>query len=184
MKQNSVVGLLSALLLLVPIGAHAKNVSVQIKGALSSPSAGVCASGYAAQCASGNCFTIVPAGPIKVSGTFGKGTVTAMCVTLDVGNNVSEADTTDTCAPIFGVMTIEVSVTKQHVITVTDTASNITGAFCHHQANANNSMIEAGWAIDGADSTDTAATGWGTITGTNNKNTGVMLLNMKGSLTP
>ncbi|HUY20357.1 MAG TPA: hypothetical protein VMV15_14145 [Candidatus Binataceae bacterium] len=175
---------MSALLLLIATGVQAKNVSVQIKGAVSSPSTGVCATGYAAQCASGNCYTIVPAGPIKVSGTFGKGTVTAMCVTLDVGNNVSEADTNDTCGPIFGDLLIEVSVTKKHVTTVTDTAANITGAFCHHQANANNSMIEAGWAIDGADSTDTAATGWGTITGTNNKKTGVMLLNMKGSLTP
>jgi hypothetical protein len=164
-----------------------KNVSVQIKGPLGVPTQGACASGYAAQCFSGQCGKVVPSGPLKVSGTFGKGTVTSLCITLDAGNNVNGpdfADGHDTCVPLYGDMTIEISVTKKKVTTVTDTALNLAGVFCRHQDNSKLGLIEAGWGIDGADSTDAMETGWGTITGTSNKDNGKTTLSLKGSITP
>lgn len=167
--------------------SNPKNVSVQIKGPLGVPTKGACVSGYAAQCFSGDCANVVASGPLKVSGTFGKGTVIDFCITLDAGNNVNGPDFTDghdTCVPLFGDLKIEVSVTKKHQTTVTDTAVNITGAFCRHQDNSKLGLIEAGWGVDGANSTDTLETGWGTITGTSNKDTGDTTLSMKGSITP
>src|SRR5690242_16053515 len=63
--------------------ARAANVSVHFNGTLGKPVQGTCSSGYADRCFSGFCGTVEPTGTPKVTGTFGKGTVTAMCVTLD-----------------------------------------------------------------------------------------------------
>jgi hypothetical protein len=168
-------------------GAQEKKLSVNIKGTLAAPVAGTCASGYASQCVSGNCVMLTPVGTPTVSGKLGKGTLTSMCITGDLGNNVNTPADTDgkaTCTPFFGDLTIEVSKTKKGVTTITDTAMNLAGVACHHQSTSPKDSYEAGFGIDGANSTDTLETGWGTATGTEDKTSSAFSLKLAGSSTP
>jgi hypothetical protein len=173
-----------AMLAIAPAAmAKTQNISGSITGTFDTGSAGPCATGYASQCASGTCFHFQPAtGTTPTgSGTIGKGTVTSMCVTVDAGNNVNapaDTDTKHTCSPIFGDL---VYVTTK---SGTVTAVNFAGVFCHHQDTSPTGTFEAGFGIDGANSTDTAATGWGTLTGTANKDTSKFSLKPKGTFTP
>jgi hypothetical protein len=94
MKLTILVAGLS-ILLAASAGAQTKNVSATIKGTLNTPLAGTCPDGYAATCPSGNCQMSTPTADPTISGTFGKGTVTGLCFTADIGNNVNApADTT------------------------------------------------------------------------------------------
>jgi len=196
MKANTFVKiattgvLLTALLAVVALqpatvqaASTTKNVSANFKGMLSKPAAGECATGYAHQCPSTVCFNSTPVGTPTISGTFGKGTITGMCVTIDAGDAVT-SNGGNTCAPFYGDMVVHVSVTKGGVTTVTDTALNINGAYCRRQPNSTLDAIEGGFGIDGALSTDTSENGWGTATGTSDHDTGVTLIKIKGNATP
>ena len=159
-----------------------KNISGSVTGTFDAGSAGPCPSGYANQCASGTCVHFQPASGTTPtgSGTFGKGTVTSMCLTVDAGNNVNapaDTDTKHTCSPIFGDLVY--LTTKSGTVT----AVNFAGVYCHHQPTSKTGSIEAGFGIDGANSTDTAETGWGTLTGTVDNNS-KFSLKPKGNFTP
>jgi hypothetical protein len=160
-----------------------KNVSGTIKGTFVVTNPATCASGYAKQCESGNCETFqtavgtTPTG----SGSIGKGTVTSMCITVDLGNNVNTPNDTDgkpTCSPFYGDLTYER--TKDSSVV----AVNLAGVACHHQATSPSHLIEGGFGVDGANSTDTAAPGWGTVTGTVDKASAAFSLKVSGSFTP
>jgi hypothetical protein len=202
MKSNaSTAGLLTGLLLAavlslvsVPPAEAQINITGNINGTFSSPpgNAGPCPttvfSDYANQCSGGGngtpCVNFTPAAATttKITGNFGTGTITSMCITVDPGNNVNEPldfNTKQTCSPIYGDLTAS---TVRRGVT-TNTFVNFTGVFCHHQANSPTGAIEAGFGIEGQD-TDPAATGWGTLTGTVNKDTSKFALKLKGSLTP
>jgi hypothetical protein len=121
-------------------------------------------------------------GTPKITGDFGTGTITSMCITVDPGNNVNEPldfNTKLTCTPIYADLVS--STVRKHV--TTKTTVNFAGVFCHHQSNSSTGTIEAGFGIEGQD-TDPAATGWGTLTGTINKGTSAFAFKIDGSLTP
>ena len=165
--------------------AQGRNISGNIKGTLGGANAGPCASGYANQCSNFNatpCEHFTPVGTPKITGNFGVGTITSMCITVDPGNNVNEPNDLDakkTCSPVYGDLTS--STTRKGKTTITDV--NFAGVFCHHQANSPVGTLEGGFGIEGQD-TDASATGWGTLTGTVNKDSQAMLLKLRGSLTP
>ena len=158
-----------------PATAATINVSATIKGTLSKFAHGECTTGYADQCPSDNCVFSTPVGTPTISGTF-KGTITGLCVTIDAGDRVT-IDEKHTCAPMFGDMVV---VTNGGT---TNTAINFTGALCSPQPKSSLFEVESGFGINGANSTDPNATGWGTITGTAD-NTGATLLKVKGNFTP
>jgi hypothetical protein len=177
--------LLSLAVLAIAPAAIAKtqNISGTIKGTFVATIPATCASGYANHCESGNCETFQPAGGTTptVSGSIGKGTVTSMCVTVDLGNNVNtpnDADGRHTCSPFYGDLTYERKKDSSVL------AINIAGVACHHQPTSTSHLVEGGFGIDGANSTDTAATGWGTVTGTVDKSTEAFSLKVSGNLTP
>jgi hypothetical protein len=171
---------------LVPQAAAQVIIAGTITGTFSGANAGACpsiaTSDYANQCGVGPCENFTPMGPPKVTGTFGSGTITSMCLTVDLGNNVNEPsdlNTKNTCTPIYGYL-VASTVHKQ---VTTKTTVNFAGVVCHHQPASSSHMIEAGFGIEGQD-TDPAATGWGTLTGTVNKGTAAFSLKINGSLTP
>jgi hypothetical protein len=184
LRRVSIAGLIVSMLTIASRSVLAANVSAVISGTFSGLAPDACPTGYAHQCASGQCANVTAVGTPTVTGTFGSGSVNDLCVTVDLGDNVNgfppEAGGKDTCSPFFGVLTV--SVTKHK--TTTNTALNIAGVFCHHQNNSPKGTIQGGFGIDGADSTDQAATGWGTITGTVQKHTSVFKLHLKGSFAP
>src|SRR5216683_109712 len=94
-------------------------------------------------------------------------------------NEPNDLDAKKTCSPVYGDLTS--STTRKGKTTITDV--NFAGVFCHHQANSPVGTLEGGFGIEGQD-TDASATGWGTLTGTVNKDTQAMLLKLRGSLTP
>ena len=155
------------------------NISGTIKGTLTTGPA--CLDDYASRCDVGPCQTFTAMGSPKVTGNLGVGTVTAMCLTFDPGNNVGEVNTGHSCSPFFGNMTT--STTLKGKPTVTDV--NIAGVDCHHQATSSTDTVEAGFGIEGQEA-DPAATGWGTVTGTVAKGgaPSAFSLKFKGSLTP
>src|ERR1700722_11574212 len=176
--KQTFIGLFAASMLGVTWVSQASaqaNISGIITGTLTGPNMGPCATGYANQCSGKNstaCENFTAAPTPKITGTFGKGTITNFCITVDPGNNVNEPndlDTKQTCTPIYGDLTS--STTRKGV--TTNTSVNFAGVVCHHQAKSPTSSIEGGFGIEGQD-TDPAATGWGTLTGTVNKGTGAM----------
>jgi hypothetical protein len=112
-----------------------------------------------------------------VSGTLA-GTVTNMCVTLDEGNNVTAGTGAGSCFPFFGNIDVQIKKSGDKV------ALDIAGAYCRHQKGSPNHLIEGGFGVIGADSTDTAATGWGTATGTVDKSSNSFSIKLSGSFTP
>ena len=159
------------------------NISGTIKGTLVLGPA--CTDDYASRCDVGPCqsFTFMSPAP-KVTGNLGVGTVTAMCITFDPGNNAGEVNPAisgRSCSPIFGNMMM--STTLKGKPTVTDV--NLAGVDCHHQATSSTDTIEAGFGIEGQEA-DPAATGWGTVTGTVAKggSPSAFSLKFKGSFTP
>jgi hypothetical protein len=154
-------------------------LNATIKGVFDSGSTGNCPVGYGKQCASGTCLFFQPAtGTIpSVSGTFA-GTVSNMCVTVDEGNNVTAGTGAGSCFPFFGNIDVQIKKSGNKV------ALDIAGAYCLHQKGSSSHMIEGGFGVIGADSTDTAATGWGTATGTAEKKSSSFSLKLSGSFTP
>jgi hypothetical protein len=105
-----------------------------------------------------------------------------MCLTVDFGLPVNTPpDGTSTCAPYFGTLTY--NTTDKTTKSPVSTTVNLTGAYCNHQANSKTGLLEGGYGIAGA-SDDAGATGWGTGTGTINKDTGAFSLKISGSFTP
>ena len=156
-----------------------KNISGTIKGTLLVPPAsGACVAGYADQCPSGNCVNLTPVGTPTGSGTIKTGTVTNMCVTVDLGLAVdAPTDSKNTCAPYFGTLTYN-ETKSGSAATI-----NLTGAYCRRQATSKTSSLEGGYGLAGS-SDDPSATGWGTATGTIKEDTGVFSLKVSGSFTP
>lgn len=161
------------------------NISGKITATLTGPNAGQCAGGYADQCSHFNatsCKNFTTTGASKVAGNFGVGTLTSFCVTVDRGDNVNEPndlDTKNTCTPIYGDLVA--STTRKGM--VANTSVDFAGVFCHQQRNSSTATIEAGFGIEGQDIAP-SATGWGTLTGTVDKNTEALSLTLKGSFTP
>ena len=168
--------------------AQAKNLSVTVSGTLSGPNPGQCSKVYANQCSGDNstaCENFFQQGSPKVTGSIGKGDATFVCITLDSGNNVNkpnDLDSNSTCSPIYGEIDTDTGAKPNCFGCDVLTTFNFAGVFCDHQGNSSVGMFEGGYGIEGR--TDSAETGWGTLSGTLNNSTGVFSIKLKGTDTP
>ena len=63
-----------------PAAAQAIKITGNIKGTLTSLAAGECPTGYPHQCSVGPCMNSTAVPTPKITGNFGNGTITSMCV--------------------------------------------------------------------------------------------------------
>lgn len=181
---------LTAVVIVPRASAQTKKVSAAVSGTLSEPATGPCpGSDYSSECAAGPCFHFTAAGSPKISGSFGKGKVTDLCITEDDGNSsnglITDGGTpgSNTCDPAFGSLTIEVTSKKGATV---NTQINLVGSLCWCQValGSNAVAFQGGFGIIGAGSTDMAETGWGTMTGNIIHPAQTFTFKLNGSYTP
>lgn len=167
----------------LPMSAQAKTKTVigavTIKGTASAPTPGPCSAGYANQCLGStpatSCECIVIPNASATGGVLGKGGWTAdLSITVD-----KDARTTSSgpgCQPAFASATLTNSKTG-------DTATlNISATGCDPATVKGTGLgpILGGFGIESASN---GATGFGTVTGTHGKTTGLVTLMLKGPIT-
>jgi hypothetical protein len=169
--------------------AATKKATATISGTLSAPAPGPCpGTGYESKCAVGPCFHFTLVGNSKISGTFGSGNVSELCITQDDGASanglVTEGGTpgNNTCEPAFGSMTLQ----GKSKTGSADTQVDIVGSFCWCQVALGGTKIafQGGFGIVGAGSTDSSETGWGTLTGTIDHPSQKFTFKLSGSVSP
>lgn len=143
---------------------------------------GACsASGYAATCPSGTCECLTITGA-KVTGSLAGVGTADLNITLDTVGVTSDL-AGDTCEPMFGTADLTTTTGVGKNKTARTETLNLLGAFCDNIGPSLPNTINGGFGIASspAPSPSPAATGWGTLTGTEKHD--AVRLNLKGSIT-
>jgi hypothetical protein len=151
-----------------------------IKGTVSGPVAGACSStGYSAVCPSGTCSCIsVNAGTVK--GRLAGSGVATVAITLDSGTATSSVSGS-TCQPGFGVATLTTTLGTGKNKVVKTESLNMTLSYCDPLRTNSPTSVIGGFGIAAVPAPSPAASGWGTVNGTQKNATLVLKLN--GSVT-
>jgi len=148
------------------VGTRIQNAT--ISGDFSGPVAGVCtpvpATGYTALCPTGPCSCITM-NAAKVTGSLaGKG-FAVVNLTLD-GGSLTSPVTGATCQPAFGQADITTTVGRGANKTVKTESINLLAALCDSKNGRSPSTLTGGWGIAASPAPSPAASGWGTLAGT------------------
>lgn len=153
-----------------------------ISGTFSTPVSGPCtpspATGYTAICPSKNCFCITM-NAAKVRGSLaGKG-VAVVNFTID-GDSGTSPITGSTCQPAFGQADLTTTVGKGVNETVKVESINLLTALCDSKNGRSPATLTGGWGIAASPAPSPAASGWGTVEGTQTSNK--ITLKLKGTV--
>jgi hypothetical protein len=148
------------------VGTRIQNAT--ISGDFSGPVAGVCTpvpdTGYPDICPSGTCSCITMSAA-KVTGSLaGKG-VAVVNFTVD-GNSATSSVSGATCQPAFGQADITTTVGRGANKTVKTESINLLAALCDSKNGRSPSTLTGGWGIAASPAPSPAASGWGTLDGT------------------
>jgi len=148
------------------VGTRIQNAT--ISGDFSGPVAGVCtpvpATGYTALCPTGPCSCITM-NAAKVTGSLaGKG-FAVVNLTLD-GGSLTSPVTGATCQPAFGQADITTTVGRGANKTVKTESINLLAALCDSKNGRSPSTLTGVWGIAASPAPSPAASGWGTLAGT------------------
>jgi hypothetical protein len=166
--------------------ANAVNTAIRnavISGSLSSPTAGptangACSStGYAAMCPGGACLcaTVTAA---KVTGSLAGTEAANVSITVDKADATTDISGA-TCQPIFGTADVT-PIAGKNKSPKTETL-NLLGVYCNKLKSGQPNTISGGFGIAASPAPSPAASGWGTMTGTDHH--GTLKLNLKGPIT-
>jgi len=159
-----------------------KIASATISGDFSGPVAGVCTpTGYTAICPSGlsncSCITMNAA---KVRGSVAGDGVAVVNFTLDSGSATSSVSGS-TCQPAFGQADLTTTVGRGKNKTTKSESINLLAALCDSKNGRSPATLTGGWGIAASPAPTPAASGWGTLDGTQ---TGTKIdLKLKGTVT-
>jgi hypothetical protein len=151
-----------------------------IKGTVSGPVAGACSvTGYTAICPSGICSCLsVSAGDVK--GRFAGSGVATVAITLDSGSATSSVSGS-TCQPGFGVATLTTTLGAGKNKVVKTESLNMTLSYCDSLRNNSPISVIGGFGIAAVPAPSPAASGWGTVNGT--QRNALLTLKLNGSVT-
>jgi len=163
------------------VGTRIQNAT--ISGDFSGPVAGVCtpvpATGYTALCPTGPCSCITM-NAAKVTGSLaGKG-FAVVNLTLD-GGSLTSPVTGATCQPAFGQADITTTVGRGANKTVKTESINLLAALCDSKNGRSPSTLTGGWGIAASPAPSPAASGWGTLAGT--ETSSKITLKLQGAVT-
>jgi hypothetical protein len=155
-------------------------LSGTIKGAVSGPTAGTCAvGGYSAICPSGTCSCLTIASG-KVTGRLAGTGLATVAITEDSGSATSSVSGS-TCQPGFGVATLTTSLGTGKNKVVKSETINLNLSVCDAFTNSGTEAFDGGFGIAASPAPTPAASGWGTVDGTQRGTT--LTLTLKGSIT-
>jgi hypothetical protein len=155
-------------------------LSGTIKGAVSGPTAGTCAvGGYSAICPSGTCSCLTIASG-RVTGRLAGNGLATVAITEDSGSATSSVSGS-TCQPGFGVATLTTSLGTGKNKVVKSETINLNLSVCDAFTNSGTEAFDGGFGIAASPAPTPAASGWGTVDGTQRGTT--LTLTLKGSIT-
>jgi hypothetical protein len=157
-------------------------LNATFSGDVSSPVAGACAvAGYPAICPSGaencSCITMDAA---KVTGNLAGNGTAVVNITVDSGSSTS-AVSGATCQPGFGEADLTTIVGKGKNKTTKTESINLLLALCDSLNGRSPAPVMGGFGIAASPAPSPAASGWGTVEGSQNGSK--MTLKLKGSIT-
>jgi hypothetical protein len=151
-----------------------------IKGNLSGPTAGVCpGTGYQAMCPVGPC-SCVTVDAAKVKGRLAGSGVGTVAITMDSGLSTSSVSGS-TCQPGFGVANLTTTSGRGNNKVVKTETLNLALSICDPLRGNSPTSVIGGFGIASAPAPSPAASGWGTVNGTQKNST--LTLKLNGSVT-